>query len=352
MIAIISNKNSGVPCSKPEDIKFGTQFSDHMFVMDYTPSNGWHDARIIPYGPLSIEPSAMVFHYGQEMFEGLKAYATVQGVALFRPEENIKRFNRSCDRMCMPKVDVDFVVGAIKKLVEIDKKWVPSWKDTSLYIRPFIIATDSAIGLRPSDTFKFIVICTPARPFYSDGLKPVRIYVEEEYVRAVKGGLGFTKAGANYAASMRAQEIAHDRGFEQVLWLDGIEHKYIEEVGSMNVFFVIGKEIITPELSGSILAGITRMSVIELMRKRGYEVVERKISIEELVEFYNSGLLKEAFGTGTAAVISPMGVLRYKDCDMVLNNGETGETTRAVYDGLVGIQSGGLEDEFGWMTFV
>jgi len=346
MIKITKNTNPK-EMPKADDVCFGKHFADHMFIMDYTPADGWHDARIVPYENLSISPSSIVFHYGQEMFEGMKAYRTPKGIALFRPEENIKRFNNSCGRMCMPPVDVDFVVGAIKDLVKLDENWVPSYPNTSLYIRPFIIATDCSIDVRPSNNFKFLVICSPSCPMY--GLNPSKIYVEDEYVRAVKGGLGFTKAGANYVAAMRAQNVAHEQGFDQVLWLDGIEHKYVEEVGAMNIFFVIGDEIITPSLSGSILAGITRMSTLELLTKRGYKVSEQRISINKIVEAHKNGELKEVFGTGTAAVVSPVGVIRYGGKDMVIGDGNIGKITKEVYDTLVGIQFGEIKDEFGWM---
>jgi len=344
-IKIINNqKPKKLP--KESEIHFGTDFSDHMFIMDYNPEKGWHNACIMPYGDLSISPAAMVFHYGQEMFEGMKAYRTPKGIALFRPGENLKRFNNSCGRMCMPELDIDFVIDAIKQLVKLDERWVLPYPDTSLYLRPFIIATDHSLAVEPSKTFKFIIICSPCRPMY--GLDLSKVYVEDNYVRTVRGMLGYTKAGANYVGAMCAQEYAHEQGFDQVLWLDGVEQKYIEEVGAMNIFFVIGDEVITPELGGTILSGVTRKSVIELLRKRGYKVSERKISIDEVQKAYKEGRLKEAFGTGTGAVILPMGTFKYNNNNMIISKDKIGKITKEVYNTLTGIQFGKLEDEFGW----
>ncbi len=343
------------PKQKPasEELGFGTLFSDHMFVVDYTEGKGWHDARIVPYGTMPYEPSAMVFHYGQSIFEGLKAYKTpAGGVTLFRPEENIKRLNESCERLCIPQVDEQLALEAMKKLVDLDSDWIPTEPGTSLYIRPFIIATDPYLGVRPSHTYQFIIITGPVGAYYKEGLNPVKIYVEPTYVRAVIGGLGAAKASANYAASLKAQMVAKEKGYTQVLWLDGIERKYVEEVGTMNVFFVIGDEIVTPELNGSILPGITRKSCIELLRSWGLKVSERRIAITEIFEANEKGLLKEAFGTGTAAVISPIGELSWKDKKVTLSGGRIGEISQRLYDHLTAIQYGALPDPFNWVVKV
>lgn len=340
---------------KPDMSKlgFGAYYTDHMFVMDYTEGIGWHDARIVPNEPFLMDPACMVLHYGQTTFEGLKAYKGANGkIRLFRPEKNMERLNRSNERVCIPQFDGPFVVGAIKKLVKIDEDWIPSEPGTSLYIRPFVIATDSHIGVHPSHTYRFFVILSPVGSYYEEGINPVKIYVEDQFCRAVKGGLGFAKTAANYAASLKAQEIAEKRGYTQVLWLDGIEKKYIEEVGTMNVMFVINGEVITPEINGSILEGITRMSSIELLRKAGYKVTERRISIAEIAEAAKNGTLNEAFGTGTAAVISPIGELYYEGEVITINNGEIGPVSHKIYDTITGIQSGNLEDEMGWITLV
>jgi branched-chain amino acid aminotransferase len=321
--------------------------------MDYTEGKGWHDARIVPYGPISYEPSIMVFHYGQSIFEGLKAYRTENGqVVLFRPDENMKRLNASCDRLCIPGIDEEFAIKALKQLINIDIDWVPENEGTSLYIRPFIIATDPFLGVRPSFTYQFIIITGPVGAYYKEGLNPVKIYVETDFVRAVIGGLGQAKASANYAASLKAQEVAKEKGYSQVLWLDGIEKKYIEEVGTMNVFFVIGDEVVTPVLNGSILPGITRKSCIDLLRHWGLKVSERKISMEEIFEANETGKLKEAFGTGTAAVISPIGELIWNDKKLILSNGKIGELSQKLYDNLTAIQYTKIPDPFNWVIKV
>ena len=297
---------------KPDmkNLGFGNYYTDYMFVMDYTEGKGWHDARIEPYGPLMMEPASMVLHYGQATFEGLKAYYGVDGdIRLFRPEKNMERLNESNKRLCIPELDVDFAIEGIKKLVKIEKDWIPTEPGTSLYIRPFVIATDVHVGVHPSHTYKFIVILSPVGAYYKEGINPVKIYVEDDFVRAVKGGLGYAKTAANYAASLKSQVIAEEKGYTQVLWLDGINRKYIEEVGTMNVMFVIDGEVVTPELNGSILPGITRMSTIELLRDAGYKVTERRVSIEEVFEAAENGKLDEAFATGRAAVICPIRVL-------------------------------------------
>jgi branched-chain amino acid aminotransferase len=341
------------PKEKPDqdNLGFGRVFSDHMFIMDYTDGTGWHDPRIIPYQPLIMEPSTMVLHYGQAIFEGLKAYKSKSGdVHLFRPDMNMKRINNSCDRMCLPTVDEEFCVKAIKELVNVDREWIPEKEDASLYIRPFIISTDTFLGVRPSLTYQFIIILSPSGSYYPEGVNPVKIFVEDEYVRAIKGGTGYTKTIGNYAASLRAQKKAKEKGYVQVLWLDGCEKKYVEEVGSMNVFFKIDNKIITPELSGSILSGITRNSTIHMLRDWGYEVSEEKISIDYIYDSYKEGKLEEAFGTGTACVISPIGVLNWKNRIMNINDGKIGELTQKLYDTLTGIQYGKVSDKYNWIV--
>ena len=342
------------PKAKPasENLSFGNFFSDHMFIMDYEEGIGWHNARIVPYGSISYEPSIMVFHYGQAVFEGLKAYRTGDEIVLFRPDENFKRLNNSCDALCIPRIDEAFALDALKKLIDIDRDWVPDAPGTSLYIRPFIIATEPHIGVHPSSTYHFIIITGPVGAYYKEGLNPVKIYVESHFVRAVKGGLGESKASANYAASLKAQQIAAKKGYTQVLWLDGVERKYVEEVGTMNVFFVIGDEVVTPALNGSILPGITRKSCIELLRSWGMKVSERRISIQEIYDAADKGLLKEAFGTGTAAVISPIGELCWNDKKLTLSEGKIGELSQKLYDNITGIQYKKLPDPFNWVVKV
>ena len=341
------------PKAKPDwnNLGFGKIFSDHMFVMDYTEGQGWHDARIVPYGSFEIEPAAMVFHYGQEMFEGLKAYRGADGRArLFRPDMNAKRANDSNDRLVIPQIPVEDFVQAVETVVKVDEDWIPTVPGTSLYIRPFVIATDEFLGVAPSKTYKFFIILSPSGAYYASGLAPVGIWIEDEYVRAVRGGMGYTKTGGNYAASLIAQVKAHNDGYSQVLWLDGVERKYIEEVGAMNIFFKINGVITTPMLNGSILPGITRNSVLTVCRDWGMPVEERKISVDELIEAQKTGALEECFGTGTAAVISPVGKLRYKDDVMTINGGGIGPVSQKLYDTITGIQGGTLEDKFGWVT--
>jgi len=343
------------PKAKPDQsgLGFGKIFTDHMFVMDYTEGKGWHDARIVPYENLSLAPSAMVFHYGQEMFEGLKAYLGEDGkVYLFRPDMNAKRTNDTNDRLCIPQLPIEDFVEAVKAVVAVDKDWIPSEPGTSLYIRPFIIATDEFLGVAPSKTYKFIIILSPSGAYYANGLNPVGIWIEDDYVRAVRGGMGFAKTGGNYAVSLKAQVKAHDDGYSQVLWLDGVERKYIEEVGAMNIFFKIGGKIVTPALSGSILPGITRNSVIALCKHWGMDVEERKISVDELIGAIKDGTLEEVFGSGTAAVISPVGKLRYKDEVFTIGDNKIGETSQKIYDAITGIQLGKAEDPFGWRVEV
>ena len=352
-IKFTPTKNPKKKPAKNADLKFGQIFTDHMFLMEYVKGKGWINPRIEEYKPLSLDPSTMVFHYAQSMFEGLKAYRTSDGGAnLFRPKLNFERMNQSGERLVIPPMDVDFCVEATRQLVEIEKDWIPTGDSESLYIRPFTIATDSYVGVRASDTYLFMIILSPSGAYYPQGINPVRIYVEETYVRAVRGGTGFTKCSGNYASSLIAQETAHKKGYVQVLWLDGIEQKYIEEVGSMNIFFVIDGKLVTPQLNGSILSGITRRSCIEMAKKAGIEVEEKRLSIDELVYAGQEGRLTEAFGSGTAAVISPVGELKYKDTVITINNNQIGPVARSFYDTITGIQNGTKDDIFGWITKV
>lgn len=341
------------PKVKPDYTKlgFGKYFTDHMFLMNYSVEEGWHDARIVPYGPLPLDPSAMVFHYAQELFEGLKAYWTVNGeIQLFRPQKNIERMNNTCDRLCVPRIDPEDALQAIKAVVWEDRDWIPHDEGTSLYIRPFIIATDPMLGVHPSHTYIFAIILSPVGSYYAAGINPVKICIEREYVRCVKGGTGIAKAGGNYAASLIGQKKAEELGYAQVLWLDGIHRKYIDEVGAMNVFFVINGVVVTPDLTdGNILPGVTRRSSIELLQKWGIPVEERKLSIDEVEEAYRNGTLNEVFGTGTAAVISPVGELFDNGVHMTVNNGEIGPIAKKLYDAITGIQWGKLPDEMGWI---
>ncbi|RKJ37454.1 branched-chain amino acid aminotransferase, partial [Butyricicoccus sp. 1XD8-22] len=322
---------------------------DHMFIVEYTEGKGWHDARIIPYQPIQIDPSAMVFHYGQAVFEGLKAYKTVDGkVLLFRPDRNFARLNNSNERMVIPAIDEAFALEALKQLVTIDREWVPDAPGTSLYIRPFIIGTEANLGVHPSKSYKFIIIMSPSGSYYKEGINPVKIMVEQKYVRAVAGGTGEAKTAGNYASALKGQEIATAEGYSQTLWLDGKEKKYVEEVGSMNIFFKINGKVVTPALNGSILPGITRDSMIQVLKSKNIPVEERRITIDEVVEANKNGTLEEVFGTGTAAVISPVGELKYLDEKIIINDGKIGEVSQMLYDTLTGIQNGTIEDTFGW----
>ena len=337
---------------KPDSSKlvFGKAMTDHMLIIDYDEGQGWHDARIIPYGPLQIDPAAKVLHYAEEIFEGLKAYRTADGsIQLFRIRDNIDRMNKSADRLCMPQIPEELAVAAIKKLVETEQDWVPREKDTSLYIRPFMIGLDAALGVHSSKHVQFIVVVCPVGAYYPEGLNPVKIYIEDEDVRAVKGGTGMAKTGGNYAASLRAGNRAEERGYSQVLWLDGVHRKYIEEVGAMNVMFKVAGKILTPDLNGSVLDGITRRSCIQLLKDWGYEVEERRITAEELFEAAEKDTLEEAWGTGTAAVVSPIGELAMGDKKVTVSGGKIGEITQKLYDELTGIQWGRVADPHDWI---
>lgn len=352
----IKIERTKTPKKKPDEnaLGFGNYYTDHMFIMNYDEGEGWHDPRIVPYAPFELDPAAMVLHYAQEVFEGLKAYRSPNGeILLFRPDKNMERLNRSNDRLCIPKIDEAFAVEAIKTLVRVDEDWIPHAEGTSLYIRPFIFATDAHVGVHPAHHLIFSIILSPVGAYYPEGLNPVKIYVEDQFVRAVKGGVGFTKTGGNYATSLKAQDIAEKLGYTQVLWLDGVERKYVEEVGTMNVFFVLDGEVVTPSLeTGSILSGITRMSCVDILKDWGYNVSERRISVDELVKAYDEGRLLEAFGSGTAAVISPIGELRVGDKVMEINHGEIGDLSQKLYDELTGIQWGKRPDKFGWTVKV
>lgn len=347
-ISITKNPN---PAAKPDPstLGFGQIFTDHMFIMDYSTDKGWHDARIVPFAPISLHPASTVLHYGAEIFEGLKAYRKADGsVQLFRPMENIRRLNRSADRLCLPQIPEDIALEALTTFVKMEEEWVPSAEGTSLYIRPFLYGNDETLGVHTVHNATFVIITSPVGSYYKEGINPVKIMIESDDVRAVKGGTGYAKCGGNYAASTRAGEKAAQKGYSQVLWLDGVARKYIEEVGAMNVMFKINGEIVTPMLSGSILPGITRMSCLEILRKEGYAVSERLISVDELAQAMADGTLEEAWGCGTAAVVSPIGELMYKDVKYTVNNGEIGTVTQHLYDTLTGIQWGKTEDAFGW----
>lgn len=348
-ITITHTNNPSVPPSPGEALGFGRRFTDHMFIWNYQQGKGWTDPRIMPYSPLALDPSAMVFHYGQAIFEGMKAYRWDDGgIHLFRPHLNFERMNRSAERMDIPQFDADTALEGLRTLLRVDEAFVPADPGTSLYIRPFIIATEASLGVHSAEEFMFVIICSPSGAYYSQGLAPVPILVEDRYVRAVRGGTGEAKTAGNYAASIKAQMAAKDKGYVQVLWLDGIERKYIEEVGAMNVFFVVDDAIYTPPLSGTILPGITRRSAIELLRSQGREVIETPIALEWLLEQASEGRLTEAFGTGTAAVISPIGQLYADGSTYRINNNETGPVAQALYGDLTGIQTGMKEDTLGW----
>lgn len=337
----------------PNSLGFGKYFSDYMFVMDYTVDNGWHEPRIVPHEPFTLDPAAMVFHYGQAIFEGLKAYKTQDGtIQLFRPEKNMKRLNDSCDRLCIPQIDEDFLLKAIKQLILIEKEWVPVGEGTSLYIRPFIFSTEAYLGVRPARQYKLLVILSPSGAYYGNQLSPVNIKVEEQYVRAVVGGVGHVKTAGNYAASLKAQENADANGYAQILWLDAKENKYVEEVGSMNIFFKINGEVVTPKLNGSILPGVTRDSVLQLLNYWKVPVREARISIEEVFAAHERGELEEVFGAGTAAVISPVGELNWNGKTIIINNQQIGQISQRLYDTITGIQIGKIEDPFQWTVEV
>lgn len=342
------------PKQKPDSSKlgFGKYFTDHMLIMDYE-NGAWKEPEIVPYAPFEMYPATNVLHYAQGIFEGAKAYKTKEGkITVFRIDDNFIRMNNSATRMCMPNFDAKVVKEALFELLKIEKDWIPTDPGTALYIRPTLIANEEVLGVHASHKYRFFIILSPVGSYYAHGLQPTKILVEEHFVRACIGGTGEAKCMGNYAASLMGGEIANQKGYDQALWLDGKEHKYVEEVGSMNIFFVIGDEVVTPKLVGSILPGITRNSCIQVLKKYGYKISERRISMDEIVEAYDKGELNECFGSGTAAVISPVGLITYKDKDMVVNDGKMGKITSFLYDKITGIQSERYPDEFGWVTEV
>ena len=345
-IKIFKSKNLK---EKPDFSKlgFGKYFTDHMFVMEYNDKEGWHDARIVPFDYIPIHPASTVLHYGAEIFEGMKAYRTADGYQMFRPIENIKRMNDSAERLCLPTLEEEFTLKALETLITLEYDWIPDLPGTSLYIRPFMFGNDESLGVHAVHNATFVIILSPVGSYYAEGINPVKISIESQDVRAVRGGTGYAKCGGNYAASLRAGKRAAEKGFTQVLWLDGVERKYIEEVGAMNVMFKIDGEIATPKLTGSVLPGITRKSCLEILKEWGYKVSERLISVDELLSAAQSGKLEEAWGTGTAAVVSPIGHLFYKDVDYTVSNNQIGELTQKLYDELTGIQCGTREDTNG-----
>ena len=335
----------------PEDkLGFGKVFTDHMLIVDWEEGKGWFDARIVPFGRIDLHPASTVLHYGAEIFEGLKAYRRADGgVQLFRPMENIKRMNNSAERMSLPQMDEQDMLQLLTTFVKLEEKWVPKSFGTSMYLRPFMFGNDEALGVHAVKNATFMIIASPSGSYYKEGINPVGIMIENEDVRTVRGGTGYAKCGGNYAASTRAGERAAKKGYSQVLWLDGVERKYVEEVGAMNVMFKISGEVITPALTGSILPGITRKSCIEVLQKKGYKVTERLLSVDELLQALKDGTLEEAWGCGTAAVVSPIGKLAFGDEEYIVNEGKIGEVTQELYDTLTGIQWGKIDDEFGWV---
>ncbi|MDR3609935.1 MAG: branched-chain amino acid aminotransferase [Ignavibacteriaceae bacterium] len=347
----IAERTTPVVLSK--NLGFGLIFTDHVFEMDYAPEKGWHNASIKPLKDLSMHPATMFIHYGQAVFEGLKAFKTVSGeVVIFRPEKHMQRLNNSSKRICIPQVDIPFVLNALNELIEIDKDWIPTNKYEALYIRPFIFGSDPFLGVKPSTNYKLIIILSPVGAYYPEGFKPVKILVQDDYVRAVRKGLGECKTPANYAASLLAAEEAKKKGYTQVLWLDGIEQKYIEEVGTMNIFIRFRNEVATPKLTGSILPGVTRDSVIQILKDWGMKITERLVSIDEIINGYKNGDLLEIFGTGTAAIISSVSTLGYKDLEIKLNTDEPGELALKLFEELTSIHSGIKEDKHNWLTYV
>jgi branched-chain amino acid aminotransferase len=337
---------------KPVDeskLGFGKVFTDHIFSIKYKEGRGWYDPKIEPYRKLQLDPTAMCLHYGQEIFEGLKAYRGPKDeIYLFRPLENIRRMNVSAERLCMPQINEKLFLEAIKKLVMVEKDWIPHGEGTSLYIRPTMIATEAALGVHPADEYLFFIVVGPVGAYYPQGFSPTKMYVSEEYVRAVRGGIGHVKAAGNYAASLYASRIATEMGYTQVLWLDSVEKKYVEEVGTSNIFFVMGKELVTPPLTGSILPGVTRNSVIALAKHFGVKVVERPVSIDEVIRASQKGSLKEAFASGTAAIVSPVGHIHFRGKDYAINGGQTGLLAEKLYNEILQIQYGLKKDPFGW----
>lgn len=349
-IQVLSLAETMTKTPPTDDFGFGDKFTNRMFTQRYSPDKGWHDARIEPYAPLSLEPATAVLHYAQEIFEGTKAYRRPDGnINLFRPWENMKRFNNSARRMAMSPVDEEDHLSAIIKLIELEQEWVPTYPGASLYIRPTMIATDAALGVHASKTYLHFVILGPVGPYFKEGFSPVPVYISDTYRRAVRGGVGAAKTGGNYAASLHVGKEAKAKGYSQVLWLDAIEGRYVEEVGAMNICFVYeGEKVVTPALSGSILPGITRKSVLELGQDLGYEMYEATIDVNDMLADIQSGKITEVFGCGTAAVIAPVGKFGFKKEEYIVNNMEPGPVAKHFYDQLTGIQYGRIEDRYGW----
>lgn len=359
----MSNLNLRVELTKTPKVKvpsdklgFGTVTTDHMLLADWDLENGWHNARIVPFGPLDVNPFCGALHYGQAIFEGLKAYNNNGKITLFRPNKNFERLNNSADRMALPKLDLDFALESLKELLKVDAEWVPSEQNTSLYIRPLMFNNEDYLGVHPAQKVTYCVMFSPSGSYFKGGLQPVKIFVEKEYVRAVKGGVGFAKTAGNYAASFKGQMKAEKHGCQQTLWLDGREHKYVEEVGAMNIFFKVNGEFLTPALSGSILPGVTRDSMLQLLKDHGQTVRETSILVDDLFRWAKTGELEEVFGTGTAAVVTPVGTLVRESEngleEAVVADGKTGEWTEKLYYALTDIQLGKAEDKHGWVIEV
>jgi len=341
------------PRPRPADdtLQFGTVFTDHMFQLDHTEGRGWHDPRIVPYQPFTVDPASAVLHYAQAVFDGLKAFRGSDGVVrLFRAQTHIDRLNQSCERLCIPPLDAKLVLESFHALIAVDEAWVPYKRGTAIYVRPTVIATEPFLGVRPARTYTYFLILSPVGSYYPEGINPVKILATDKFVRAVQGGLGSAKTGGNYAASLYAAEEAKKQGYTQVLWLDGVHRKYLDEVGTMNIMVKIGEEVVTPPLSGTILAGVTRDSILTLLRDWGIKASERPISIDEVIAASKTGMLAEMWGTGTAAVVSPVGVLGYKGERITINGGKTGPLTQKLYDTIVSIQYGDSNDPYGWTT--
>lgn len=351
MTKITKTLSSNPKALPPSDqLGFGQHFSDHMFIANFREGRGWHEAAVLPYGPITLDPGASVFHYGQALFEGMKVFRQQDGkVVFFRPEFNYHRLCEGAARLCLEAPPMDLFMAGLHHVVSTDERWIPSEPNTALYIRPTLIGTEPFLGVRPSRETMFLILLSPVGAYYAEGTKPIKIWTEEKYLRAAPGGLGAVKAGANYASSLKAALEAKKRGYAQVLWLD-VDHQGVEEVGTMNVFFVFDNEIVTPALNGSILSGGTRDAVIQVLKSKNLPIVERKITITEVVDRLSKGQLKEAFGTGTAAVISPMGVLAYKGKDWVINNNESGPLSTRLFNEITSIQRGTMEDTLGWLT--
>jgi branched-chain amino acid aminotransferase len=345
----VTRATSLKPKPADETLRFGTVFTDHMFIMDYHAGRGWHDPRIQPYGPFTLDPACCVLHYGQAIFDGLKAFRGTDGrIRIFRGADHAARLNRSAERLCIPEIDPGLIEDSLHELIEVERDWVPSLPGTSLYVRPTVIATETFLGVHPSHSYSYFVILSPVGAYYPEGMNPVKILATDRHVRAVQGGLGAAKTAGNYAASLQAAEEAQREGFTQVLWLDGVHRRFLDEVGTMNIMLRIGDEVITPPLNGAILAGITRDTALTLMRDWGLRVSERPVAIEEVIAAAQDGTLKEMWGTGTAAVVSPVGELGYKGERYAINGGKTGELTQRLYDAIVGIQYGTAPDPYHW----